>query len=592
MSFKAEAGNSAVVRKTLFRLLTAQIMLAASSALTVIISSLFAGNVIGPEAMTAVGLYSPVNMLIGALTLMMVSGSQILCGRYMGKNQLEQTGAVFTLDLVTTLTAAAVITLILLLGAGLNLTVWICADAAARAYLNLYIIGQAAGVIPLMMTQQLAAFLSLENQNRRTAAGVAVLLAATMLFNYLFVVRMHAGTLGLALAASLSQWALLCVQAGYFLSGKSKVKFKRNSMRRHDAVEIILLGAAGSISYCWQALRGLVLNNLILQYVGSAGVSALATANTLLSVFWAVPAGMIAVSRMLMSVAVGEEDRQTLIDVMKNMIRRFVPLTAVMAVCLAACAVPFTRLYYRDVAAPVYQLTVQGFRLLPLCMPLSVICMHFVGLNQVFGKQLPVNLLSLLDGVVFVAGFSALLTPAWGLRGVYIANILNGLCLLPVILCYACLHRRRLPETPEAVLALPDTFGAGDDDRMDMTMASMEEVVNVAQQVEAFCRTKGFDERKSELAGLAMEEMAGNVVAHGFRKDSKKHAVDIRVVCKADDLILRIRDDCVPFDPEERSRIVDPEDITKNIGIRMIYGLAEQVRYQNMLGLNVLTIRM
>ena len=37
--------------------------------------------------------------------------------------------------------------------------------------------------------------------------------------------------------------------------------------------------------------------------------------------------------------------------------------------------------------------------------------------------------------------------------------------------------------------------------------------------------------------------------------------MDIRVVCKADDLILRVRDDCVPFDPEERSRIVDPEDI-------------------------------
>ena len=86
----AETGNREIVRETLFRLLPAQIMLAASGALTVIISSLFAGNVIGPEAMTAVGLYGPVNMLIGALTLMMVSGSQILCGRYMGKNQLER----------------------------------------------------------------------------------------------------------------------------------------------------------------------------------------------------------------------------------------------------------------------------------------------------------------------------------------------------------------------------------------------------------------------------------------------------------------------------------------------------------------------
>ena len=30
--------------------------------------------------------------------------------------------------------------------------------------------------------------------------------------------------------------------------------------------------------------------------------------------------------------------------------------------------------------------------------------------------------------------------------------------------------------------------------------------------------------------GLRMEEMAGNVVAHGFAKDTKEHAADIRVI--------------------------------------------------------------
>ena len=36
--------------------------------------------------------------------------------------------------------------------------------------------------------------------------------------------------------------------------------------------------------------------------------------------------------------------------------------------------------------------------------------------------------------------------------------------------------------------------------------------------------------------------------------------------------------------------MVKPDDPTKNIGIRMVYRLAQDVSYQNLLGLNVLTI--
>lgn len=112
----------------------------------------------------------------------------------------------------------------------------------------------------------------------------------------------------------------------------------------------------------------------------------------------------------------------------------------------------------------------------------------------------------------------------------------------------------------------------------------------VSAKVSAFCREKGIDERRSYLAGLFLEEMAGNVVDHGFRKDRKKHSVDIRVVHKDDDLILRIKDDCKPFDPMERKDIMDPEDPMKNIGIRMVYAMASKTDHRNLLGLNVLTL--
>jgi len=126
---------------------------------------------------------------------------------------------------------------------------------------------------------------------------------------------------------------------------------------------------------------------------------------------------------------------------------------------------------------------------------------------------------------------------------------------------------------------------------MDLSLRSMEEVVSVARQVQDFCLSRGVDARRAYLAGLAMEEMAGNIIDHGFTKSSRTHTVDVRVVHKESDVILRLKDDCVPFDPGERQKIAEGDDVTKNIGIRMVFKIARDVQYQNILGLNVLTIR-
>ena len=143
----------------------------------------------------------------------------------------------------------------------------------------------------------------------------------------------------------------------------------------------------------------------------------------------------------------------------------------------------------------------------------------------------------------------------------------------------------------EELMAVPDDFGAPENERLDLTITETEEVVSISQRVQSFCLERGVDERRSCLAALAMEEMAGNIVEHGFTKDQKKHTVDVRIVHKDNDVILRLKDDCVPFDPGERQRLAEENDLTKNIGIRMVFKIARDVQYQNILGLNVLTIR-
>lgn len=170
-------------------------------------------------------------------------------------------------------------------------------------------------------------------------------------------------------------------------------------------------------------------------------------------------------------------------------------------------------------------------------------------------------------------------------------NILNGVICFLVILFFSVREKKHMPKDMEDLLAIPDDFGAKDEERLDITVRSMDEVENVSQQVIDFCTARGIDRRRAYFSGLALEEMAGNVVDHGSRKDNKKHhSVDIRVVHKDDNIILRIRDDCVPFNPEDRTRLLDPADKIRNAGIRLVFSIAKDIQYQNLLGLNVLLI--
>ena len=586
-----QKANTKILVRLLFRLLPAQILLSAIGAVNGIVSSFFATNYVGVDAMSAVGVYSPVGMLATSLSLILTGGSAILCGKYMGQNEQEKMQGVFSLNLLLSLFVALLFIAAYVPMGLFDLTGFLSKDPNVRLYLNRYFLGQAIGMIPLMLGSSFASFLSIENKSRRTLLASAAYILVNILLNFLFVKMLKLEALGLALASSLGMWVFLAVQAEAFLSGKSHFRIALSRINWKETGKMIMIGLPGAASNVYQTLRGLLVNNMLETFVGSVGISAFSAANNFLSLFWAIPAGMLAVSRMLFSVSVGEEDRQTLTDVMRNMMYRFVPIQCVISLLIILCAVPFTQIFYQDPSQAVYQMTVMGFRILPICMPLSVICMHFTCYGQISNKQVLIHTLALLDGVVCVAGFTALLIRGMGIRSVYIANVLNGVVTTIVIFLYAWVMNKRIPRNMEELMVIPADFGAAEEERMDLSVHTMEEVVSVSRQVQEFCAARGISKRSAYLAGLSMEEMAGNIVDHGFRKDKRSHSIDVRVTHKKDDVILRIKDDCVPFDPGERQKLSEDTDVAKNIGLRMIFRMAKDIKYQNILGLNVLTIR-
>ena len=575
----------------MLRLLPVQILLAAVGAVNNIVSSYFASNYIGINAMSAVGLFSPISMLMGAVSTLFAGGCAIICGQYLGKNDLDKLQNFMSLDLMISSAVSVLFIAAFAVISVFDLTGLFTKDPALRPVFGRYLFWQALGVLPFMLGNQLAPFLAMENRGRRTLAASLAFIAANLFFDFLFIKVFKLEEVGLALASSLGLWIFFLVEAQYFVSKKSMLKMRIKAAAGKDALLIIATGFPGAASYLYQTVRGLILNGLLEANTGSMGLSAFAATNNLMGLFWAVPAGMLAVSRLVMSVSIGEEDRQSLVDVMRVMVRRFIPIVIAMDLFITLCARPFAVLFFKDISIPAYNMMVSGLRILPWCMPFSVIYMHFTCYGQASAKHFYVNILAFADGVACVTGFSALFIKTMGIDAVYYSNIFNGSVTTLMIIVYAWIRQKSFPGTLEKLMVIPDDFGAAAGDRIDISIRTKEEVVSLSDRIHEFCISKGIDKKRSYYAALALEEMAGNIVEHGFEKDNKKHSVDVRVVYKDGNVILRIKDDCKAFDPGERRQLSSNDDITKNIGIRMVYGMMKDVSYQNILGLNVLTVK-
>ena len=104
-----------------FRLLPFQVLLIVIGAVNGIVDSLYASNVIGKAAMSAIGLFGPLNHFLYAVTIMFVSGSQMLYGRYLAKDR-EKISGLFTVNIIISAGLALLTSVLLAVGAVTGVT--------------------------------------------------------------------------------------------------------------------------------------------------------------------------------------------------------------------------------------------------------------------------------------------------------------------------------------------------------------------------------------------------------------------------------------------------------------------------------------
>ena len=131
------------------------------------------------------------------------------------------------------------------------------------------------------------------------------------------------------------------------------------------------------------------------------------------------------------------------------------------------------------------------------------------------------------------------------------------------------------------------SFGVSGHDLLETEIRSGEDVMNTVHQVTEFCRGHALDGRMTNRIALCVEEMASNVITHGFGKGGADCHLSLRLQVKDGRWVLRFRDDCRAFDPV---KYVPGEDTGSGVGIRIVLGMAKEVRYTYSMNMNNLTI--
>ena len=577
-------------KRLFFKLLPVQILILAMGSINSIVDGAVAGRFIDAESVGVIGLYFTMVNVLAAVGSVLLGGSSILCGRYMGRGDIEKTDSLFSLNLTLATIVGVILSAVSLLIPG-PLANALGASPELKNALVSYIRGYGFGIVPLLLAQQTAMFLQLERKSRLGYIGVAAMIVSNIVLDIVLVEFLDMGTFGLALSTSISNWIYFLILVSYYFTGKAQLSFSLSKIDITQIWPLLKTGFPGAALIFYLAVRALALNLILLKHAGSDGLSAQGAFGMFSGLEVAFCVGVGAVVRMMSSVQIGEENRDGLRAIMKTALTKGMLLSVVVAVITALLSGVFASLFFADRASHVYELTRQLFLIYALCMPLIMAIQIFCNYLQASGHIFFVNLMSFFDGFLAVVGPALILAPMLGAFGVWLSHP-TGLCfILVTVFIYACIFNRHFPSSLDDWLFLKKSFGVSDDRRLELVVESMDAALSTSKQVYDFCTGHSLSHKTCVYAALSIEEMVGNIIRHGFSADRKKHQVIVSVILKNDGLLLRIKDDCIPFDPKERASQLSSERPEKNIGIRMVMKLADDIIYQNNLGLNVLTIR-
>ena len=612
MELKKEKGNfeyGVVITGRTFRItLISYFVINVLTVLGTIIDGLVIGNYMSPIDVAASALVTPVVILHSIISVMVGTAFQVISLRDLAGGDIKHAGRVLGLTLFTGITLSLAFALVIFILSGpISHELGIFSKVINYGPCSEYLRGIAIGMPGITVMNILTRSCQLEGKRRPIVLSVIVMVSVSFIGDAICVWLLHTGLFGISLTTSLGYYAADLVLYLPQLKGEMMLKPEWEGLSIGELVRANSEGiAAGfTVAFCSATfpVRAMLINQSIVDLLADpqAGLHAYNTGAQASYLVDAFLNAMIATMFLLGNTQLFEQDKKGFKNVMDRLNRYEIGTAVLLSVLMYIFAewIPYVYLG-ANAGTEVHRDAAGIMEAYALGLPLLMLIMIFASYIQIFGHMIIPNILYLLVNVAIVRPV-VILANAYAdahsenmIRLIFFGFCWGELLLVLMLPLFVMIINKRPIRCLEDFRMFPPGFGVPEDDEIQAVITNQDEVMEFSLKTDEFCKKKTNSARTAYYTSLAVEEMGTNVIKHGFTRDQRKrkHALDARVVYKDGDLIVRLRDNSLNFNPLKKAESVfKSEDKSSFLGLKMILGAAEEIRYTNLLDLNNLIIR-
>lgn len=563
------------------------VMTSMAFTLAAVVDSVFVGNLLGSDALAAVGVCQPLIYIINMIYYLFGVGGMTLASTACGQRDFRKADQAFTLTLglgVVCMGLYAAVILIFLHPIMLSLA---GGDEALAELAGSY-------MAPLILTGPAMMFSSgtsmfMRSDGRPKSSGMIVVAAniINLVLDYVFMGLMDFGLAGAGAATTLGYAVSILFVLPYLRSRSRSFHFVRMGPGWGSVLrELLSKGTTKALVQGTSFVRQLVLNMLILNLFAAPGMTVMTTLLNVLMIATIFVNGTTDALLPIVGTLFGEQDYFGVRSTARSGAK------VVFGACLAIMAFflifpGFVGSWFGITGSETADLFVPALRMFSLYMPLMGAIYLLENLYTADDNVRISSTMAVLDGLVFVLLFALLLSFA-------------GIAFW---LCYACsgaatlaaaalmVRARRRRTGLQGILLLPSDESPGVTLSLEATTAvDTQHAVQMSADVIAFLEEHGIEKQAANRLGVCVEEMIVNTgaVAHA---DHEGGIIDIFLRATASDIVLRFRDNGAIFDPSTYEP--DGIDGCTTDGIAVMKKLAQKTEYTRQMGLNttILTFR-
>ncbi|SCJ90220.1 Staphylococcal virulence regulator protein A [uncultured Eubacterium sp.] len=235
------------------------------------VDGMFVARGVGTTALAAVNISMPFINTAFALGILFAVGASTKASIYKGQGDMEKANKVFTMSTVTVFGLAFIVATVALLNLE-RLALMLGADEATLPYVKDYLGIIIPFVVCYMTSYNLEVLIKADGYPQKAIATTLAGAATNIILDYVFVLVLHWGIKGAAIATGISQLMTLSIFLAHFLSKKSQFSFVKIKWNFKEVVSMAKIGVADSVTEFSVGAIIFLFNNTLIRVSGNDGV--------------------------------------------------------------------------------------------------------------------------------------------------------------------------------------------------------------------------------------------------------------------------------------------------------------------------------